>query len=70
MRDPVSKNSKKNKNVKNVMIPMHVDPIWNCHLGKLLIWSPEDCIKSGSTISATITAQAHPNNAISSVVGV
>jgi len=49
---------------------MHVDPIWNCHLGKLLIWSPEDCIKSGSTISATITAQAHPNNAISSVVGV
>ncbi len=35
--DLVSCNSRKNKNAKNVITPLHADPIWNCHPGDLFI---------------------------------
>ena len=37
MGDLVSNTSRMNKNVEEVMIPLHADPIWACHPGRLLI---------------------------------
>ena len=67
MRDFVSCNSRRNKNVKKVTIPLHADPIWNCHPGSLL---PHISIKSGSVVSTAIKAHEPPSNATISVVGV
>ena len=67
MRDLVSNTSKMNKNMQNVMIPLHADPIWNCHPDSLL---PHRSIKSGSVVSTARKAHEPPSNANSSVVGV
>jgi hypothetical protein len=70
MRDFVSCNSRRNKNVKNVATPLHADPIWNCHPGNLFIWLPHRSNRSGSVVSTAMKAHEPPNNAKSSVVGV
>lgn len=70
MRDLVSDNSRKYKNAKNVMISMHVDPIWICHPGNLPILRSHNSIKSGRNVSTAMKAQAFPNNATRSVAGV
>ena len=70
MRDLVSCNSRRNKNVKNVMIPLHADPIWNCHRGNLFIWFFHRSIRSGSVVSTVMKAHEPPSNANNSVVEV
>ena len=70
MRDLVSCNSRRNKNVKNVTIPLHADPIWNCHPGNLFIWLPHTSITSGSVVSTAMKAHEPPSNANISVIGV
>ena len=70
MCDLVSSTSRINTDMKNVMIPVHTDPIWSCHPGSLSIFGPHNSIKSGNVLSTAMKAHAPPNNAISSVVGV
>ena len=70
MRDLVSCNSRRNKNVKNVMVPLHADPIWNCHPGNLFIWLPHTSIASGSVVSTVMKAHEPRSNDNSSVVAV
>ena len=70
MRDFVSSASRMNKNMKNVMIPLDADPMWNCHPGSFFIWNPKDSIKSGRVVSTARKAHAPANNATISVVGV
>ena len=70
MCDLVSSTSRMNTNIKNVMIPLHADPMWNCHPGRFFILNPKDSIKSGRVVSTARKAHAPANNATISVVGV
>jgi hypothetical protein len=67
MGDFVSCNSSRNKTAKNVMTPLHADPIWNCHPGNFI---PHRSIKSGSVVSMAMKAHEPPKSAKRSVVGV
>ena len=68
--DFVSRNSKTNRNTKNVMIPTHTAPIWTCQAGSLFICCHPASFASPQMLSTVMNAQAPPNNATSSVVGV
>ena len=70
MRDLVSCNSRRIKNVKNVVIPLQADPIWNCHPGNLFALLTHRSIRSGRVVSTAMKAHEPPSNANSSVVGV
>lgn len=70
MRDLVSVTSRMNRNMKNAVIPLHADAMWNFHPGNFSIWNPRDSIKSGRVVSTARKAQAPANKAIISVVGV
>jgi hypothetical protein len=67
--DLVSRNSRMNKNTKNVMMPTHVEPIWTCQAGNLFIFCHPASFASPQMLSTVISAQAPPNNATSNVVG-